>query len=90
MQFKIPDIRDRADEALDIIKETPIHLDDLAHKLGTSKMQAAYIVHELQKRGTSVCFRGDTIFYPQNTLGAYVMGALCTFVLPTMTILMWG
>jgi DNA-binding IclR family transcriptional regulator len=90
VHFKIPDIRDRADEALDIIKKAPIHLDDLSHKLGTSKIQAAYIVQELQKRGTSVCFRGDTIFYPQNTLGAYFMGALCLMGVPVMSVMLWG
>jgi hypothetical protein len=87
--MRIPDIRDRADEALEIIQEGPIHLDDLAMKLHTSKIQAGYIVNELRNRGEGVCFKEETVYIPTNQTTSLLLCSLC-LTFPILAFMFWG
>jgi biotin operon repressor len=53
--------KQNAEWALPIIQQGPIHLDDLAKQLYTSKIAAGYAVDQLRVRGVEVECRDDVV-----------------------------
>jgi hypothetical protein len=53
--------KQNAEWALPIIQQGPIHLDDLAKQLWTSKIEAGYAVDQLRVIGVDVKSNGDVV-----------------------------
>lgn len=83
-------VTNKLDQALAIIKQNPIILDELASKLNTSHRITMDVIHLLRNEHSEICIKGETIYLAKNSVKDITMGAMCLVGIPMILFIFWG